>query len=226
MEVFEKHVTKSALLNIPKDAIIIDVGANFGLMSLPFAQSAPQGKVYAFEPAHYAIEKLNHNLSLNPELAKHIEVINAFVAAKSSEHPEMKAIASWKVNSGKESATHPINMGAVKSAEGVVSISLDDFCKKENLTRVDFIKMDTEGYESDVLKGATEAIARYRPQIIFELGLYSMSEKGIEFSFFSDYFGKLNYSLYDSASKVLITLENHKKYVPAKATIDIIAIPK
>ena len=221
---FQKHVVSSELLNIPKDATIIDVGANFGLMSLPFAQLAPQGKVYAFEPAHYAIEKLKRNLSLNPELAKRIEVINAFVSAKSSEHSEMKAIASWKVNN-ENSEIHQFNMGAVKSAEGVPSISLNDFCQKENLARVDFIKMDTEGYESDVLKGSADAIARYRPQIIFEIGLYSMVERGIDFSFFSNYFEKLNYKMYDSASKAMITLANHKKYIPAKATIDIIAIP-
>jgi FkbM family methyltransferase len=221
---FQKHVISSELLKIPKDATIIDVGANFGLMCLPFAQLAPQGKVYAFEPAHYAIEKLKRNLSFNPELAKRIEVINAFVSAKSSEQSEMKAIASWKVNN-ENSEVHQFNMGAVKSAEGVPSISLDDFCKKENLGRVDFIKMDTEGYESDVLKGSAEAIAKYRPQIIFEIGLYSMVERGIDFSFFSNYFEKLNYKMYDSASKALITLENYKKYIPAKATIDIIAIP-
>jgi len=222
---FQKHVIKSKLLTIPKDAIIVDVGANFGLMCLPFAQLAPEGRVYAIEPAHYAIEKLNRNLSLNPELAKRIEVINAFVSTKSSDHSEMKAIASWKVNGENASTIHPMNMGAVKSAEGVGSITLDDLCKKENLSRLDFVKMDTEGYESDVLKGSAEAIAKYRPQIIFEIGLYSMKERGIDFSFFSNYFEKLNYRMYDSASTALITLENHKKYIPAKATIDIIAVP-
>lgn len=222
---FQKHVVKSELLSIPKDAVIIDVGANFGLMALPFAQMAPQGMVYAFEPAHYAVTHLKRNISLNPELAKRIEVINAFASAKSSENTDMRAIASWKVSSDNESH-HPVNMGAVKSAEGVPGIALDDFCKQKNLTHVDFIKMDTEGYESDVMKGATETIAKYRPQIIFELGLYSMPERGIDFSFFSEYFAKLNYRMYDSASKALITLENHKEYVPAKATIDILAMPQ
>jgi len=223
---FQKHVTHSKLLVIPKDATIIDVGANFGLMSLPFAQLAPEGRVYAFEPTHYAIAKLKHNLSLNPKLANRIEVINAFVSEKSSENSDMKAFASWKVNNEKSEIMHPINMGAAKSTEGVGSISLNDFCKKENFSRLDFIKMDTEGYEPEVLKGATEIMTKYRPQIIFELGLYAIREKGIDFSFYSNYFDKLNYLLFDSASGALITLENHKKYIPAKATIDIIAKPQ
>ncbi len=223
---FQKHVTSSTLITIPKNAIIIDVGANFGLMSLPFAQMAPEGKVYAIEPAHYAIAKLKRNLELNPELSKRIVVINAFVSSKSGENSEMKAIASWKVDMEDTANVHPLNMGSVKPTEGVGSIALDDLCEKENFTRLDFIKMDTEGYESDVLKGSVETITKFRPQIIFELGMYSMVERGIDFSFFSNYFEKLNYRLYHSVSKTLITLENHKKYVPAKATIDIIAIPQ
>ena len=223
---FQKHVTKSKLMAIPKDAVIFDVGANFGLMSLPFAQVAPEGKVYAFEPTHYAIAKLERNLSLNPQLAKHIEVINAFVSAKSSKNSDMKAFASWKVNSEKASVMHPVNMGAVKPTESVDAITMDDFCKEHKITRLDLIKIDTEGYESDVLKGATGTMIQFRPQVIFELGLYTMPEREIDFSFFSNYFEKLNYRLYDSASKALITLENHKDHVPSKATIDIIAIPQ
>lgn len=223
---FQKHVTKSKLMTIPKDAIIFDVGANFGLMSLPFAQIVPEGKVYAFEPAHYAIAKLERNLSLNPELAKHIEMINAFVSAKSTKNSDMRAFASWKVNSERAPVMHPVNMGAVKSTESVDAITIDGFCKEHKITRLDLIKIDTEGYESDVLKGAAGAMAQYRPQVIFELGLYTMPERGIDFSFFSNYFERLNYRLYDSASSILITLENHKKHVPSKATIDIIAIPQ
>jgi FkbM family methyltransferase len=195
-------------------------------MSLPFAQLAPDGKVYSFEPTHYALAKIKRNLSLNPELAKHIEVINSFVSAKSSENAEIKAFSSWKVNSEKAAIMHPTHMGAVKSTEGVGAITLNDFCKKANLTRLDFIKIDTDGHEYEVLKGATEAIAKYRPQIIFEIGRYVMTEKGIDFSFYSNYFGNLNYRLYDSDSKALITLENHKEFIPAKGTIDIIAIPQ
>lgn len=223
---FQKHVTKSELLTIPKDATIIDVGANFGLMSLPFAQLAPEGKVYSFEPTHYALAKIKRNLSLNPELAKHIEVINSFVSAKTTENAGIKAFSSWKVNNEKAEVMHPTHMGAAKSADGVGAITLNDFCKKENLSKLDFIKIDTDGHEYEVLQGAAEAIAKYRPQIIFEIGLYVMTEKGIDFSFYSNYFGKLDYLMYDSASKTLITMENHKKYIPAKGTIDIIAKPK
>lgn len=222
---FQNHVTQSKLLSIGADAVIFDVGANFGVMTLPLAQLAPRGKVYSFEPAHYAIEKLEKNLSLNPGLANRIKVINAFVSAKSTHNPAMKAIASWKVDHEKLEK-HPLNMGSEKPTDGVGSITLDEFCEKENISRLDFIKIDTEGYESDVLEGAVNAIARYRPQIIFEVGQYSMEERGIDFSFYTSYFGKLKYKLYNAKTGVTITLDNYKKHIPSRATIDIIAKPE
>ncbi len=222
---FQDHVSKSKLLSIPADGVILDVGANFGLMSLPFAQLVPQGKVFSFEPTHYALEKLRRNISLNPELAKRIEVINTFVSATSTETSTIKAFASWKVNNEREKDLHPTHLGAIKNTDGVGSVTLNDFCKTRNLTRVDFIKIDTDGHEYEVLQGAGEAIAKYRPQVIFEIGIYVMTEKGIDFSFYTNYFGKLNYRLYNAKSQVLITPENYHKFIPQRATIDIIALP-
>jgi FkbM family methyltransferase len=222
---FQKHVTHNKLVNLPKDATIIDIGANFGVMSLQFAKASPEGKVYSFEPTHYALGKLKRNLELNPELAKHIEVINSFLSAKSSANAEIKAYSSWKVNDEKSDDMHPEHKGAAKSTEGVGSMTLDDFCKSKQLARLDFIKIDTDGHEYEILQGAKETIAKYTPQLIFEIGLYVMTEKSIDFSFYSNYFKELGYKMYDSTTTDIITFENHKKYIPKKGTIDIIAKP-
>lgn len=223
---YQKHVTENKLLKLPKDAIIIDVGANCGLMTLPFAQLVPEGKVYAFEPTHYALEKLKRNISLNPELARRIEVINSFVSAKSTENANITAYSSWKLNNKRTEIVHNTHLGTLKSAEGVPSVTLDDFCKNTNLSRLDFIKIDTDGHEYEVLQGARKVIAQYHPQIIFEIGHYILKEKGIDGSMYSSFFEQLNYRLYDAAKETLITLENYKTHIPAKSTVDIIAIPQ
>jgi len=222
---FQKHVTNNKLIALPKDAIIIDIGANFGVMSLQFAKIASEGKVYSFEPTYYALTKFNRNLELNPELAKRIEVINSFLSARSAANADIKAYSSWKVNDEKSSDMHPEHLGAAKSTEGVGAMSLDDFCKNKQLDKLDFIKIDTDGHEYEILQGAKETLAKYRPQLIFEIGLYVMTEKNIDFSFYSNYFKSLNYKMYDSTSTDIITLENHKEYIPKKGTIDIIAKP-
>lgn len=223
---FQKHVTRNKLINLPKEAVIIDVGANFGVMSLQFAKMASEGKVYSFEPTHYALGKLKRNLELNPDIAKRIEVINSFISSKSETTANIKAYSSWKVNSEKPSdELHPQHHGAAKSTESVGSITLDAFCQSAQLKRLDFIKIDTDGHEYEILQGAHKALAQFRPQIIFEIGLYVMTEKNIDFNFYSNYFKELNYVMYDSATSDVITIENHKNYIPKKGTIDIVAKP-
>ncbi|MBL7933998.1 MAG: FkbM family methyltransferase, partial [Bacteroidia bacterium] len=165
------------------------------------------------------------NLSLNPDLAKHVTVINSFVSEKSSEKPEIIAYSSWKVNGERGQNDHPVHLGTPKAAEGVPAISLNDFTESQKLDKIDFIKIDTDGHEYEVFKGADKAIAKYRPRIIFEIGLYVMDEKKIDFDFYYNYFKKLNYKLVDTKTSVEIDLNYYKKYIPLKGSTDLIAIP-
>lgn len=222
---YQKHITSNKFLNLPKDAIVFDVGANFGTISLFFAKYMTEGKIYSFEPSHYAVEKCKKNMTLNPKLAERILLINCFVSEEIKDTSDMKAFSSWKLNGDESQETHPIHCGTVKSSEGVGSITLDTFCINNNITKLDFIKIDTEGYEHNVLNGAKEIISKYRPQIIIELGLYAMKEKNIDFSFYSNYFNKYNYRLIHSKTGETITFENHKKYIPLQGTIDALALP-
>lgn len=222
---FQSHITNNPFLKIKPDFTIIDIGANVGLMTLQFAKLVPHGKVYSFEPTFYALERLKKNLSLNPDLAKHVTVINSFVSEKSSERPEIIAYSSWKVNGERGQNDHPVHLGTPKAAEGVPAISLNDFTENQKIEKIDFIKIDTDGHEYEVFKGADKAIAKYRPRIIFEIGLYVMEEKKINFDFYYNYFKKLNYKLVDTKTSAEIDLNNYKKYIPLKGSTDLIAIP-
>ena len=81
---FQKHVSENKFIHLPQDAIIFDIGANVGIMTLNFAQKAVNGKTYAFEPTHYALDKLQRNLDLNPGIASNIRVK---VLLKSPQNP-------------------------------------------------------------------------------------------------------------------------------------------
>ena len=89
----------------------------------------------------------------------------------------------------------------------------------------DLIKIDTDGHEYEVFKGAEQVIAKYRPRVIFEIGLYVMEEKMIDFDFYFNYFQKLNYQLIDTKSGATIRLGNYRKHIPKKGSTDLIAIP-
>jgi len=224
---FQKHVTQNKYLEIPVDATIIDVGGNFGIMALQFAKQAKQGKVISFEPTHYALEKFKRNLELNPELNKRITVINSFVSDKSSNEASIKAFSSWKVSKSQQvEEQHPVHLGLSKSSDGVGATTLNDFCKLSDIQKLDLIKIDTDGHEFEVFKGAKDCIAIYRPKIVFEVGKYVMKEKGIDFTFYLSYFEALNYKLFNSKSGKEITKNNFDKHIPDLGTIDVIGLPK
>jgi len=223
---FQKYVVQNKLFSIPKNAIIFDVGANFGFMSLQFSKAVPYGHVYAIEPTHYAFKRLKKNLRLNPNLSNRITAVQAFFSDKNQKKHEMKAFSSWKVyGKNDKREIHPIHSGAMKSTEGVEAIRLDNFCKSANIEKVDFIKIDTDGNEHEVLIGAEKIIAKNRPVVIFEIGNYLLEEKKIKFNYFLEYFYKYNYSLFDAASGINLTEENFSNIIPKFSTIDIIALP-
>ena len=221
---FQKHVSHNKYLSLPQDGIIFDVGANSGMMSLQFAELVPAGKVYSFEPTFYAFSKLKRNMELNSGLAERIVAVQSFVSSSTSQKPDIKAYASWKVGGTVEGVRHRIHGGVGKSAEGVAAVSLDDFCEQEKIERLDFIKIDTDGHELEVLKGGEKVIGRFNPPIIFELGIYAMNERGIDFSDYLEFFGSLSYSLFNSKNFREINIHNYRKHLPLNGAIDVLAL--
>lgn len=225
---FQKHVFSNTLYTLKPDAVVLDVGANAGFMTLQFARQCPQGHVYAFEPTHYAVQRFRENLRLNPELAQRVTVQQCFVSDKVENQPHLVAYASWPVAgnpAGIEAAVHAVHLGRALSTEGVPSITLDVWMENVNPKRVDFIKIDTDGHEWSVLRGAEKLIARFKPAIIFEVGQYVMEEKGLDFNTYLSFFQVQNYQLYNSANGQILTASNWKKIIPKLGTIDVLALP-
>ncbi|MBT6439757.1 MAG: FkbM family methyltransferase, partial [Flavobacteriales bacterium] len=110
--------------------------------------------------------------------------------------------------------------------DGVGSITLDAFCKQHDISKIDFIKIDTDGHELNILKGAKDIINQHKPSIIFEIGMYLLDEQSIPFSDYADFFESINCTMYHSVSGIVINRENYASHVPQRGTIDIIAIPK
>jgi FkbM family methyltransferase len=223
---YQKHVFKNRFMALQPDSVVIDVGANFGTMTLQFARLCPQGRVFSFEPTHYALARLRRNLALNPDLASRVEVINSFVTKRSGNNPSLVAYSSWRVDGQRVGNEHPVHLGTPRSTEGVPGISLDDFCARRNLRRLDLIKIDTDGHELEVLRGAAGTIERHRPIVLFEVGLYIMDERNIRFQEYEEYFSKLDYLLFDAKTSGRVSLANYRSRIPGRGTTDLIAVHK
>jgi len=221
---FQDYVTRNKYFSIPAEAVVIDVGANIGSMTFRFATMAPKGHVYAFEPTDYAYAKLLKNISLNPQIADRITPVQRFLSDQNGLQHEMKAYASWKVDGITRNA-HPMHGGSLKPANSIPALTLDQFCLDYGIRRVDLIKIDTDGHEYKVLKGAHKIIKKHLPYVVFEIGGYVLKEQQLEYKQFHDYFNKFKYSLLNAKNGKKITVKNFSNQIPLRATTDIIAIP-
>ena len=133
-------------------AVVLDVGANVGSYTLLFAMWAGRaGRVFAFEPAPDAREGLRQHVALN-RVADRVEII----AAAAAEHA---GSARFQVD-GASGGNALINAGSPGGpAIDVETTSLDAFCRMRGL-QPDVVKIDVEGAELDVLKGARSVLAQ------------------------------------------------------------------
>lgn len=104
---------------------------------------------------------------------------------------------------------HKVHGGIKKETAGTPLICLDDYCEKNGIQQLNVVKIDTDGYEINVLKGAKKVIAKYQPTIIFELTNYLLEEKGVSFREYLNFFESLNYTILDNNYKQ-ITYDNFK----------------
>ncbi len=145
----EYHAFKACL---KPGGVVLDIGANAGNYSLLFGRCVgPQGKVFAFEPAPEAFAGLTRHIELNA-LASVVFPVPAAVAGRSGQSDFMA--------NGFQGANR-LRAAAEKSpADNTVRVpcvTVDDFCAAKRIAP-DFIKIDVEGFELDVLRGARRTI--------------------------------------------------------------------
>jgi FkbM family methyltransferase len=155
---FEFGVGRQILKAAESTGTIIDVGAQFGTFTLLAARRlAGRGRVLAVEPNPVNRSRLDHHIELNRLQAEVLVVSDAVLDCEmettiGSPSPE---------NSGMSQLGVP---GTVVKCR-----RLDDVVADLNLQQVSLIKIDVEGVEVEVLRGAADLIRRDQPSIIAEL---------------------------------------------------------
>lgn len=221
---FEPGTQKTLQKLVKPGDTAFDIGANIGAHTLGIAQSVgPAGKVFAFEPADFAIAKLRRNLALNPDLQARTFPHQILLAAQSSEQAEQEIYASWPLEN--DGSVHPKHRGRLVSAAHARVDTLDAFVAREALTRLDLIKIDVDGHELPVFQGATETLRRFRPTLVMEMSPYIHAERGHNFADFVVLLQNAGYTLTDADSGQPVPLDalHLERLIPDGASMNVVA---
>ena len=198
----KKILNLRKIFNADKKLIFLDIGANIGSVSLPLAKLFNNSLIYSIEPTNYAFKKLKKNLSLNENLKKQISINQLFISNKKN---PTKVWSSWSFNRSKKK--HPKHKGNLKLIKSNSRISLDNFIKLKKIKKVDFIKLDVDGYEMDVFKSGNKFFRNNKPLIFIEFAPYLYPEFGYSCFDLIKFIKNLGYNFFDENMKKISNIE-------------------
>ena len=193
--------------------VFIDVGANFGVYTLVASKLAgAAGKVIAIEPTAQSFAVLRQNIALN-----HFANVRAFQVALTQTRGKAWLYHGW------DPVGNSLGMDPLRGDEGeeVQTESLDNLLEENSIDRVDVIKVDVEGAEELVLRGATRTLITNSPVIIFEFNPGCAARLGLSPGGARDFLQGLGYEFV-----VLGDCANCKNPAQRPTYFNIIAIPK
>jgi FkbM family methyltransferase len=140
------------------DIVFFDVGANQGQTINKMGNHYPDAKIYAFEPSKNCFESLKLNFK-----KKNISLHNLAIGSSCSQL-EFNEYSWSALNSLLKRAYGSAN---ILETYLVDVVTIDDFCKNNAVSHINLLKTDTEGFELNVLKGASETMSRNKIQFVY-----------------------------------------------------------
>lgn len=152
--ILEQYNYRDFILPKPQD-VVIDGGACYGDTALFFADKmSGQGKIYSFEFMPQNLSIFKDNLTLNPQYSDNIEIVEKALSDKEEVfYSQPQASMSFIEKEQKENSIE------------LKTTTIDNFVKEKSLNRVDFIKLDIEGFEIEAITGATKTIKDFKPKL-------------------------------------------------------------
>jgi|GEM_PF-652015 len=187
---WEAHETHWFVKALKPGDVVVDVGANIGYYTVLAAKRVgPTGKVYAFEPDPDAFRFLEQNVALN-------DLTNVVLEQKACSD-KAGSITLYKSpdNLGDHRIYQPSNEKK-RVAVKVEAVALDDYLV--SVARpIRFVKIDTQGAEAVILRGAQKTLAKHQPILVTEFQPKNLIDFGAKPEAFLAGLSKLGYRLFD-----------------------------
>jgi len=127
---------------IKKDDIVIDIGAHIGYFTIYAAKNAYQGTVYSIEPYKESFEILKKNLKLND--LENVKPLHAAISRVTEQ-------VTLYIDKNNQIGNSIFRIDKTTESEKVDSFSLGDFVKNNRIEKINFLKIDCEGAEFEIL---------------------------------------------------------------------------
>ena len=166
-EIFQKVVKP--------DAVCLDVGANVGLTTLALASLATQGRVFALEADARTCRFLAQNIRDNG--LSNVTVEQCFMGLDGAR----KTFLFCPYDPARSPSMQPKFLGKIPGASErwdpveVECLSVDEFVSSHGLERLDFIKLDCEGADIEILSSARQTLERFRPTVVLEFNSFCLT---------------------------------------------------
>lgn len=222
---------------ISPGAVVFDIGANIGALSLPLALTVgSRGCVVCVEPTDYAFSKLEANVALNPELADRLVLLQAALVEKSPEaaDPDLDEkplfYSRWPLQGGSGSR-HVKHLGQLESARRARFVPLDELYRELVVNGrirgpLSFVKLDVDGNELAVLRGGKTTFTQYRPAIHLEIAPHVQDEVPGRFEELLQTLQVYGYRLESGSEQIIpIAAGPLRNMIRHGGSIDVLAVP-
>jgi|GEM_PF-1569809 len=163
---FEPHMVELYRALVCKDDVVADIGANIGLTTLLFSSLA--SRVFAFEPSPSTYNILITNLARAG--ATNVEAVNIGLGDKT----ESKTITFSKNNRSGAFVSDKICPKRGHLTEEIKIDTLDNYFSSQKVMPT-FLKIDVEGFEQNVIKGAKKILAETKPIVVMEMNHFCLN---------------------------------------------------
>lgn len=184
---------------VNKGDVVLDIGSNIGNIAMKIADKITvEGSVHAFEPDNYNYSKFCQNLSLNKfenitlnNFGLGNEIKNVYLKTNDVENRGMNSITD--------------NLDEIDKIQEIKIKTIDYYVSENKLNRINVIKIDVEGYELNVLKGANQTIMKFKPTLFIELdnsNLIRQNQSAIELIKFLEIY---NYKIINTTNNTKVS---------------------
>lgn len=205
---FEKTETEVAVAMAKKSKMIVDVGGNFGWFACQLLNVMPSdGQIHIFEPVPQIRKELTKNIEINSRKDATVFLNDCCLS-------DVEGEVTMHVPKTLGSAFASLAAQDYKGGFDLVvsrAVTLDDYCKQNNIDHIDFLKIDVEGAEFKVLQGSQRMLsAEIKPVILLECFQPLLEPFGRKVADVVNFITELGYKgfVFQQANLIELTPEN------------------